>query len=189
MSIEKLLTGRVSSPLLTEPGPTDEQLQLMFRAALRAPDHGRLRPWRFIVIKEPAREHLGQLFAEAARASQPQLFEDALERYRLMPLRAPVLIALVCKIQPHGRIPEIEQQLSLGAAAQNILHAAYAQGVGAIWRTGAISYHSRVAAGLGLADREQLLGFIYLGHPGRDLDKQTPPPLDPADFVSHWDGL
>ncbi|WP_263080362.1 nitroreductase [Endozoicomonas sp. Mp262] len=185
MDIKEALVDRVSNPALTEPGPTEKQLELIFKAALRAPDHGRLRPWRFITIKGDARNRLGDLFAEAVLSDQKDLSEDALNRYRGMPLRAPVLIALVCKARQHPKIPEIEQQLSLGAAAQNILHGAYAQGMGAMWRTGAISYHPMVASGLGLEANEQLLGFIYLGTPYGARKKR--PELSIDDFVSAWE--
>ncbi len=185
MDIEEALIERVSSPALVDPGPTGKQLELMFKAALRAPDHGRIRPWRFLTIKGEARDRLGDLFAKAAQSDQQDLSEDALNRYRGMPLRAPVLVALICKKQQHPKVPEIEQQLSLGAAAQNILNAAYAQGIGAMWRTGAISYHSLIASGLGLEENEELLGFIYLGTPSGS--KKKLPVLNISDFVSAWE--
>ena len=85
-----------------------------------------------------------------------------------------MLVALICKTKSHPKVPEIEQQLSMGAAAQNILHAAYALGLGAMWRTGAVNYHPATARGLGLAENEQLLGFIYLGTPNGSRKRLEP---------------
>ncbi|KEQ17405.1 nitroreductase family protein [Endozoicomonas numazuensis] len=184
--IMESLTQRVSRPVLTDPGPDAEQLRMIFKAALRAPDHGRLRPWRFLTITGGARLKLGELFARSAVAEQPDLSPDAVERLKGLPLRAPVLIALICNLQEHPKVPELEQYLSAGAAAQNILHAAFAQGVGAMWRTGAVSYYSGTAKGLGLSDNERLLGFIYLGTPTGPTKKVDE--LNPADFVAPWKG-
>lgn len=182
----ELLCQRISNPVLTEPGPNKEQLDWIFQAALRAPDHARLRPWRFLTIAGESRNALGELYAQAALEDQPDLAPEAIERFKGLPLRAPVLVALICKTQEHPKVPLIEQQLSLGAAAQNILNAAYAQGLGAIWRTGAVSFHPSVAKGLGLAENEQLLGFIYLGTPSGPKKKIEVLALE--DFVSEWYG-
>ena len=186
MEVLQALKERVSSPRLTEPGPDQGQLHQIFQAAFRAPDHARLRPWRFLTIAGEARHALGQLFAQVALEDQPDLAPEAIDRFKGLPLRAPLLIALVCKVQPHPKVPMIEQQLSVAAAAQNILNAAYALGIGAIWRTGDITYHPSTAKGLGLADDEQLLGFIYMGtpsHPNKKIEA-----LDVNNFVSEWRG-
>ena len=165
MDIKDALLNRLSCPALTEPGPDVQQLEFIFQAALRAPDHARLRPWRFLTIEGEARNRLGDLLAEVALSEQHDLSADSIKRFRGLPLRAPCLVALICKKQTHAKVPEIEQKLSLGAAGQNILHAAYALGLGAMWRTGKINYHPLLAEGLGLAENEELLGFIYLGTP------------------------
>ena len=180
------LQERTSTPLLVEPGPSDEQLQSIFKAALRAPDHVRLRPWRFLTIAGKARHALGDVFVKAALASQPDLSEDAIKRFRNLPMRAPVLVALICKTTPHPKVPEIEQYLSVGAAAQNILNAAYALGMGAMWRTGTVNYHPATAKGLGLTPGERLLGFIYLGTPGGSKKKVEALVVDA--FVKEWQG-
>lgn len=180
------LQERTSTPLLVGPGPSAEQLQDIFKAALRAPDHARLRPWRFLTIAGEARHALGDVFVKTALASQPDLSDDAIKRFRNLPMRAPVLVALICKTTPHPKVPDIEQYLSVGAAAQNILNAAYAMGIGAMWRTGAVNYHPASAKGLGLAANERLLGFIYLGTPGGAKKKVET--LDVEDFVKEWQG-
>ena len=183
----ELLLQRSSSPVLESPGPTADQLDVMFQAALRAPDHARLRPWRFITVQGEGREALGELMAKAALANQSDLSAEAVARFRGMPLRAPTLVLPICTVKEHPKVPEIEQKLSLAAGVQSLLLAAYAQGVGAIWRTGDLCYHSVVADGLGLADNEQLMGFIYLGKPFGSAKKASP--LAVTDFVSNWPAL
>ncbi|WP_062268642.1 nitroreductase family protein [Endozoicomonas arenosclerae] len=180
------LTHRVSRPVLSDPGPSDEQLEVIFQAALRAPDHGRLRPWRFLTIAGDARVMLGELFAHSALQEQPDLAPEAVERFKGLPLRAPVLVAVICKLAEHPKVPELEQYLSAGAAAQNILHATHMQGIGAMWRTGAVNYYAATAKGLGLSENEKLLGFIYLGTPSGPKKKVEV--LNPQDFVSSWQG-
>ncbi|MFK0573901.1 nitroreductase, partial [Endozoicomonas sp.] len=182
----ELLLGRVSSPMLENPGPTDKQLDIMFQAALRAPDHARLRPWRFLTVSGEAREALGELLAKVTLEEQPDLSDDALTRLRGLPLRAPVLVLAICPVKEHPKVPEIEQKMSLAAAVQSLLLAAHAQGVGAIWRTGTLCYQPSLARGLGLADNEQLMGFVYLGKPAGV--KKKVPAVDIEKFVSVWSG-
>ncbi|WP_461534521.1 nitroreductase family protein [Spongorhabdus nitratireducens] len=176
------LTQRVSVARLQAPAPTDDQLETLFAAALRAPDHMMLRPWRFIVIREDRREALGELYAKAALTEQPDLSPDAIDRFKGLPLRAPMLVAIVCSVTEHPKVPEIEQVLSTGAAVHGLLTAAHAMKIGAMWRTGSIGYSLVVAEGLGLKESEKLLGFVYLGTP---VGKAKPvPELFAQDFVS-----
>ena len=184
MNAIELLLQRVSRPVLEEPGPTNEQLNIMFRAALRAPDHARLRPWRFITVSGDQRHALGELLAMVSLTDKSDLAPEAVDRLKGLPLRAPLLILAICKHQEHTKVPLIEQQMSLAASVQNLLLAAHAQGLGAIWRTGAICYHQQLAQGLGLADNEQMLGFIYVGTAAGPVKKLPSP--DPEDFVSSW---
>lgn len=180
------LHNRVSHARLGEPAPSAEQLDGLFRAALRAPDHGQLRPWRFLTVKGDARARLGDLFARALQAQQPDAAPEALDKARAMPLRAPTLVVAVARLQEHPKVPEIEQWLAAGCAAYGIIEAAYAQGLGAMWRTGAMAFDPFVREGLGLAANERIVGFIYLGTPIGELRRPTP--LDPAAFVSAWQG-
>lgn len=181
-----LLLNRVSVTRLVEPAPTAAQLDLMFRAALRAPDHGQLRPWRFLTIEGEARVRLGELLAEALRRRQPDASDEVLHKPRKMPLRAPMLVAVIARPVLHPKVPEAEQVLAAGCAAHGLLLAAHAQGLGAVWRTGEFAYDRHVTEGLGLEASEQLLGFIYLGTPEGGLRK--PPVLEPKDFVGQWNG-
>lgn len=178
------LFNRVSVARLGEPAPTPEQRELLLRAALRAPDHGQLRPWRFLTIEGEAREALGELFARAELARDAQVPTAVLDKVRAMPLRAPLLMVVIACIREHPKVPASEQLLAAGCAAHGILLAAHALGLGAIWRTGELSHDATVHAGLGLAGNEQLLGFLYLGTPQGELRK--PQPLEPAEFVAAW---
>ena len=181
-----LMLNRVSVTRLTDPAQTSAQLDLMFRAALRAPDHGQLRPWRFLTIQGEARERLGKLMAESLRVRSPEASDDAVLKARKMPLRAPLLVVVIARVQPHPKVPGSEQVLAVSCAAHGLLLAAHAQGLGAVWRTGEFSYDPYLAKALGLTGDEQILGFIYIGTPEGTL--RTPPALEPKQFVSEWTG-
>ena len=180
------LLRRRSEAALGEPAPDGEVLTNIQRAALAAADHATLRPWRFLVIRGAARHRLGELFVRGREAVEGELSAKERERTLARPLRAPLLIVVIGAPRTDAKVPEIEQLLSAGAAAQNLLNAAYAQGVGAIWRTGGFAYDPVVKAGLGLRPDEHIVGFLYLG---TVVEKRPPrPPLDPADFFREWAG-
>ena len=175
------LLNRVSAPRLIAPAPDTAQRELLFRAALRAPDHGQLRPWRFLTIEGAAREQLGELLAQALPADASP---EALNKARAMPLRAPLLVVVIARVQAHAKVPAQEQVIAAGCAAHGILLAAHAQGIGAVWRTGELAYNAQVAAGLGLAADEQVIAFLYLGTPEREL--RAVPQVQVGDFVRAW---
>jgi len=179
------LHGRVSENRLAEPPPTLAQREALFQAALRVPDHGWLRPWRFLCIEGAARERLGDLFAKALQQKNTDASREALERAHTLPLRAPLLIVVIARLHS-PRMPDVEQLLSAGCAAHAIVLAAHAQGIGAIWRTGEMAYETAVMQGLGLDEHERIVGFIYLGTVTGQ--RRSPPLLDTADFVSDWTG-
>ena len=181
-----LLLNRVSVGRLLEPAPDAAQRELMLRAALRAPDHGQLRPWRFLTVEGEARARLGELLAQALLAGNPEAKPEALDKARAMPLRAPLLVAVIAAPKTHFKVPESEQILSAGCAAHAIVLGAHALGLGAIWRSGELSHDPIVKAGLGVGAQEQIVGFIYLG--SVEGERRTPPELDPADFVTAWQG-
>lgn len=186
MDALELLLNRVSVTRLIDPAPDAAQLDVLFRAAMRAPDHGQLRPWRFLTIEGVARERLGELFAASLLLREPQAAEPALDKARKMPLRAPLLVVVIARQQPHPKVPAGEQALAVGCAAHGLLLAAHALGLGAVWRTGEFAYDRNVARELGLTEDEVVLGFIYLGTPEGKL--RTPPVLEPRDFVQAWEG-
>jgi nitroreductase len=161
-------------------------VRAIIEAALRAPDHGKLRPWRFIVIRGDARARLGELFARALAARDPQAPAGALDKERGKPLRAPLVIAVVARVQAGHKIPEVEQLLSAGAAAMNMLNAIHALGFGGVLITGGAAYDPAVFAGLGLASGERLVGFVNVGTPVQAAPAVTRP--DAADYVTEWTG-
>ncbi len=181
MNALEALHSRISCPALTEPGPSPEQLDDIYRAALRAPDHGLLRPWRFLELTGVALDRLGELLLRAALEKDPALSEDQQRRTVGLPLRAPCVIVVVATVRPHEKIPEVEQLMSATCAAQNMMIAAHALGLGMMWRTGAPAFDPVVHEGLGLAPGDQVVGFMYTGT--RAGSCKPVPELDPADFV------
>jgi nitroreductase len=161
-AIDVLLTRR-SARALTEPAPDAGALELIFAAAARAPDHGRLRPWRFILVRGPARARFGALLAEQLRRTHPQIGEESLERERLKAFRAPLIIVVAAHCDPAVKIPVIEQTLSAAAAAHAMMLAAFALGFNAMWKTGAAAYDATVKEALGLAPADAIVGFLYFG--------------------------
>jgi len=179
-----VLQQRVSCPLLEAPGPTQVQLEQMLKAALRAPDHANLKPSRFIVIEGKGRQRLGELFVQAALAKKPELSEADQEKTRNKPLRAPTIIVVTAATQEHPKVPRIEQVVTAGAAANNIVTAAYAMGIGAYWRTGGVAFDAVVKQGLGVAEHDEILGFLYLGTPKVTLRDAPELPLD--EVTEYW---
>lgn len=179
-----LLCTRNSAPRLCEPGPSPDELEQLFKAALRAPDHAWLRPWRFLCVEGERREALGELLKAALQQRDPAADAKALEKARLAPLRAPLVIVVVARLSDHPKVPHSEQRLSAGCAAHSILLAAEALGYAGIWRTGAAAFDPQVMTGLGLDATEEITGFLYLG--SRDGPAKNLPNLDPEDFVRHW---
>lgn len=159
------LTHRVSVPRLTEPGPRADQLQHLLRAALRAPDHGLLRPWRFIVLDGALRERLGDIMERHLLREQPDADAATRDKARNKALRAPTVIIAVAEITVGHKVPAWEQVLAVGAAVQNMMIAAHALGVGAMWRTGAIANDATAKRELGFSDKDQVVAFLYLGTP------------------------
>ena len=107
------LLGRSSAPKLADPAPEGEVRERIFRAALRAPDHARLRPWRFHVVEGEARSRLGEALARAMQARDPGSDEAALAKLRANPLRAPLVLLMVARITEHPKVPALEQQFSV----------------------------------------------------------------------------
>jgi nitroreductase len=161
-AIEALLARR-SARALTEPAPDAGALELILASAARAPDHGRLRPWRFVIVRTAARERFGALLAEHLRATHPNTAEESLQRERNKALRAPLIVVVAAHYSPGVKIPPVEQLLAAGAAAHAMMLAADALGFGAMWKTGGAAYDPAVKRALGLADADDIVGFMYLG--------------------------
>jgi nitroreductase len=157
------LTTRSSPKLLAEPGPDDAALAKILSAACAAPDHGRLKPWRFLVIRGQARERLGEVLADALKRREPGIAPEAVERDRVKPLRSPLIVVVTARAVDSPKIPKVEQIISAGIAGQNILLAAHALGFAGKWSTGPAAYDPEVKRGLGLSPEDSIIGFIYLG--------------------------
>jgi nitroreductase len=180
----RFLQTRNSSPRLVAPGPSAPELDEILQAALRVPDHAWLRPWRFIAIAGERRVEFGRVLQRCLLRRNPQADTAAVEKARNAPLRAPLLIAVVVRLSEHPKVPAIEQWLSAGCAAHAILLAAEACGYAGIWRTGDPAFDRAVMTELGLAENEQLAGFVYLGT--REGLAKKLPQLDTAKFLTSW---
>ncbi len=179
-----ILLSRASVSQLREPAPDGAALDLILKAGLRAPDHGRLRPWRFVLIRGDARNALAALVTAALQARDPDVAASLIERQRSKLLNTPLIIAVGARIQLGHKVPEIEQMLSVGAAAMNLLNAIHALGYGGIWVTGANCYDPAVAGALGFAAPDKLAGFLFVGTPEGTLPPVRRPGL--ADHVREW---
>ena len=180
----RFLQQRNSAPKLTEPAPSPEQMEEVFRAALRVPDHAWLRPWRFLTIAGERRTAFGELLEACLLARTPDADEAARSKARCSPLRAPLVVVVVASLSEHAKVPLQEQRFSAACAAHAILLAVEACGFAGIWRTGAPAFDRAVMTGLGLTDKEEIVGFIYIG--SRQGTGKAIPQLDTADFVSAW---
>lgn len=153
----------VAPALLGEPGPSADELDALLAIASRVPDHGRLAPWRFIVLEGEARRRVGATIAAAFEADNPGAAADRIEAERLRLARAPVAVGVVSRAAPHVKIPEWEQVLSAGAAAMTLVIAANAMGYATSWLTEWFSFDRRVLDALGLEPRERMAGFVHIG--------------------------
>jgi nitroreductase len=169
---------------LTGPGPDAICLKNICKAAFRAADHGVLRPWRFLLIRDNSREKLGDLFVNATLSDKPDTDPSTIERIRQKPLRAPLVIVTISCFQKHPKVPELEQDLSAAAATQNMLLAAFAQGIGSFWRTGSMAYHPIVRTGLNLKENEKIISFLYLGQISGAVKNLATPAID--DYFKDW---
>lgn len=178
-AIDLLLTRRSTRILdFAEPGPDPQELETLLTIAARVPDHGKLAPWRFIVLKGDGRARAGAALANVLAQKEPDAGEkrmaDELKRFE----RAPLVIVVVSRAAPHVKIPEFEQLLSSAACAQNLLVAAAALGYGATWLTEWPAYDAEARAALGLSEAERITGFVYVGTALQKLEDRPRPALD-----------
>lgn len=182
-AITALLT-RNSTAKLTEPAPAGQDRETIFQAALRAPDHMRLRPWRFLVVEGDARIALGEKMAAAALADNPDLDPVIHAKLLKAPMRAPMVVIAAAKVQTHAKVPEVEQLLSAGAAVTQLLVASHALGYAGIWRTGSVSFNRQFMSSVGLASNEIIVGFVYLG--SAEGTTKTLAPIASEDYFASW---
>jgi nitroreductase len=179
-----LETRRSAKPReLIGPSPSDQEIDQMLKIAVRTPDHGKLVPWRFVIVTDDQRDAFGALLREALSEEDPcatiahHQKEDEFAHY------SGALIVLVSAPQRDHKIPLWEQELSCGAAAMNLMHAAHAYGYVAGWVTGWRAYSRRVQNAF-CAPGERIAGFVFIGHPGREIEDRPRPMV--ADVVRHW---
>lgn len=182
-----LLTRRsVGMAFLKEPGPDAEQLKTLLTIATRVPDHGKLAPWRLILIAGNDRAKAGEKLAEIMRAKNPAIEEVALDNERRQFLPAPLTVGVLSSPQEHFKIPQFEQLLSAGNVAFNLVHAAYALGFAAQWVTRWYAYDEQAAAMLGAKPGERFVGFVHIGTPTAVIEDRPRPDLEAV--VSRWQG-
>ena len=183
-ALEHLLTRRsVVANKLIEPGPNEEELNLILTAASRAPDHKKLEPWRFILFRDEAREGFGEVLAEALQHEE-EASDTRLETERNRFLRAPIVIAVITCFRNNAVVPEWEQILSTGAVCQNMLLAASSLGYSAQWITEWYSYSNFVQDALNIEDDERIAGFIYIGSTAEPPAERSRPDLE--NIVTEW---
>lgn len=163
-ALDAIFTRHSISKVRPDPVPRD-LVEKMLSAAAQAPNHFRVRPWRFVVLTGDARVRLGEVMAQAHRTRHPDATLAELNIERARPLRAPVIIAVGVDRPVEAKVIELENICAAAAAAQNILLAAHALGLGAIWRTGPNASEPEVKKFLGLEPGQHLIAFIYVGYP------------------------
>ena len=187
--VDLILSRRSVSPKwLGQPGPTSRDITLIISAAISAPDHDALCPWRFLAIRGPAREKLAEVFAEAKRIRSPEADEADIERERDRARQAPLTLAVIARpVLDNQKVPVREQYVSVGAAIQNILLGCHALGFGAKTLSGAKVHESCVLDALAIKPDEELIAFICIGTP-QAPPKERPRPLIEQHF-SEWGGV
>ncbi|NVJ68001.1 MAG: nitroreductase [Gammaproteobacteria bacterium] len=181
--LEKII-NRVSCGRLKAPAPSSSEMELLFQAALRAPDHKGLQPWHYMVFAgEEDLSQLAELYLQASLAENPNLDESKRHRILSLPHRAPMVIVAVAKHKAHEKVPHIEEVLSAGAGVQNLILGAYDLGYGAYWRSGPLCFNPYLKTLLGLDDKDTIVGFIYLGTPDIELKAKPIPNIN--DFVQY----
>lgn len=157
------LRRSTSADLMTAPGPNDDELDAILEIAARVPDHRRVFPFRFIILRGEGRQRAGDILAQRFAETTPDAGGERVEAERKRFLRAPVVVLVVARIDPNHKTPVWEQELTNGAVCLNLLLAASAYGYGANWITEWYSYDMEVLSSLGLAPDEKASGFVYIG--------------------------
>jgi nitroreductase len=180
-----LRTRRSGKPRdLVAPGPSPNELRAMLEIAARTPDHGKLAPWRFVIVPAEGREALAALLADA-RAAEGEPKPGELDGLRQFARQAPALVVVLSAPSSERPIPLWEQEMSAGAAVMNLIHAAHAHGYAAGWLTGWATTSDRVRDAFGAAP-ERVVGFVFIGTPARELEERPRPDLDR--IVRYWTG-
>ncbi|TWX65260.1 nitroreductase [Colwellia demingiae] len=197
MDAIELLLQRQSTPVLTDPAPTEADLTTLLSAGMRVPDHGGLKPWHFHVITGQGLQRLSDIYVEATTinmASQTGLIEGAsidehalnekMAKVAKKPFRAPMIIVISTQYVEHNKVPLQEQLITAGCCAHAMQMAAFSLGYGAMWRTGGFAYNETVKQGLGVEEGNDIAGFLYIGTPSKVCN--TKPAKSYQDKVTFW---
>ena len=174
-TLEAIFTRNSVSSVRPDPIPGELVERLLF-AAVQAPNHYHVRPWRFVVLQGAARQRLGDLMADILREAHPEVPPAGLDKERAKPLRAPLLIAVGVARADDPRESPTEDLCAAAAACENLLLAAHALGLAGMWRTGTAASDPRVKALLGLDPDQPLIAFLYIGYPNDTLPSRPPRP-------------
>jgi nitroreductase len=184
-ALDLLKTRRSQKPIeMTGPGPSPAELETILTIGARVPDHGKIAPWRFIVFEGGARAKAGEIFKKVFRAKNVTATPDQVEAEGKRFTHAPLVIAVVSKTASHPKVPPWEQELSAGASAMNIVHAAHALGYVANWLTGWMAFDRDVLNALGLGPEEKIAGFIHIGKAAQPIVDRPRPAL--SDIVTRF---
>lgn len=181
-----MLLSRASTDRLKEPAPSPAQLTEILATAMRAPDHGRLQPWRYVVIEGEDRPLLAERIVASMARVEPDTPAAKIEKRRSRFATMPMIIALGMHLRPEHKIPLWEQEMCVAAGTMNILNALHATGFGGVWVSGALVDDPVLAAELGLAAPAKLAGFLFVGTP--EGAPHTPKRADPTLFTARWHG-
>ena len=181
-----LATRRSGKPRdMVAPGPDAAQLAGMLALAARTPDHGKLAPWRFVVVPADRRDAFAAMLLAAYRVDRPEAKAIEIAAIEEFAHTAPTLVIVLSAPRGDSHIPAWEQELSAGAATMNLLHAAHAMGFVAGWLTGWAAFSEQVHAAVAMPG-ERIAGFVFIGTPSRPLEERPRP--DMAALVRNWDG-
>ena len=179
-----LLSRRSGKPRdMIAPGPDAAQMDLILQAASRVPDHGKLAPWRFVIVGADQRAALAELLTSAYQAEKPDAGRLELDAMVQFAHQAPALVVVLSCPVAGSKIPVWEQELSAGAACMQLLNAAHAQGFVGGWLTGWPSYSPKVRDAFGRAE-DRIAGFIFMGSSSRPLEERPRPQAH--DIIENW---
>ncbi|MBS4074762.1 nitroreductase [Ameyamaea chiangmaiensis] len=181
-----MLLSRASTDALAEPAPEGATLDRILATGLRAPDHGKLRPWRYVVVRGPHRAVLAELIVAGMLARDPDVASKKIDKRRNRFSTMPMTIALGMHLRPDDKIPLWEQDMAVAAGAMNVLNALHAEGFGGVWVSGDMVEDPAVAGALGFHAPHRLAGFLFVGTP--DGKPHAPKRPDIADYRAIWDG-
>jgi len=183
-ALELLRTRRSPRiPDLAEPGPGAAELEILLTIAARVPDHGKLTPWRFLVMQGEKKKQIADAMVPIFRTSHPEATEDQIRKEPERFASAPLVVAVISRAGPHAKIPEWEQILSAGAACMNLVVAAHALGYGANWVTGWAAYERPALDLIGVSVDERVAGLVHIGTPKAAQEERPRPPL--TDIVTY----